>query len=1079
MSVVRGMGRWAAVGVVLGVLSGSAVGQDTQQPIDGRPAVSETVTADTAAAVFERLERRLQIERDGRATQTTAARIRIRDSSALASLGHLYFSYVPVLETIELVVVKVDKANGQQITVDAAALKDVPTPESGSFEGPTFTDARVKQVAVPALSVGDALSYEYVLRRHTPLAQGHFWTEYTFTRAAIVLEESFELDWPADLSLSVHAAVGPVEQAGLIARTGRILRRWTHSQQQLTAKDQAALRKLSVAAGNGKAPLPDIQVSTFETWDQVASWYGALTADAETPSPAVRDKARSLMQSAATPQAQLAALHKFVAQDVRYVSLAFGDGRYRPRRAELVMTTQYGDCKDKHSLLASLAREAGFTVEPLLINTMRPLDRTLPSPGQFNHVITRVTGKGMEPTWIDGTVAVTRPGTLLLPLRGKTGLLASAAPELIATPAAHADPQRVRVTITGSYQADGRYRATVRREFRGDFEAAMRASMAGADHQARRQAAEAHAKDEGYGNDAKIVRVAAGEPNDLDAPFWWEYEVEAKYTSPHRAAAYTFWIPTPELELPAPDDDELEAVDLGPAATVELTARFELPTTLVITPPVTVSIDNDLANYVSRYIVDKGVLQIERTLTTKVETAPPAAIGAYKALRRAADSDHRQKFAVSAASAEVLREIAAGRDLAAAGYQALEDGDVVRSVELLTKAVAAQPSHRSAWNTLGRALHRQGEWDKAIEAYSRQAAIDPFHQYAYNNRGLSEWRLGKHAEAEASFRKQIEVTPLDKRAHKNLGGLFLELDRGADARDAYLKAASITPDDAWVQIGVARALIAIGQRDDAVAHFERAVEISATPAIWNDVAWRMVEAEVALDKALDYARSAVAAATAATAAASVDKPLNPQIAMGSSLASYWDTLGWVYYKRGALQDALRFLKVSWQVRQDPEVGDHLGRAYEQLGRRGDALVVYRLALALRSGSDTLRARLRGRVEALGGAGALVVHDPRRSGPNPSDPRSVKIGQVGPARATAEVMLVIASDGRVMAARAVGTGGPGSVAIARLEGVRLPLDAPDPTPFKIVVRAAVSCSEAPVTCTLTVFRLEDALRLKVD
>ena len=599
-SRVRAVGT---AGLVLSVLSGAAAGQDAEEPTASRRAMAETVTAETSAAVIEKLERRWQVERDGRARQTTIARIRIRESSALSSFGHLYFSYMPATEAIELVALKVEKADGQRVSVDAAALKDVPTPESGTFEGPTFSDARVKQIAVPALAVGDVVSYEVLLTRHTPAAPGHFWAEFYFTRSAIVLEEVFELDWPVDLALSVRTHDSDlIEQSEPPARSGRQLRRWTHRQAELTAADQAALGKRLAATVKGKGPSPDIQVSTFATWDQVAAWYRDLAAGAETITPAVQEKARTLTQAAKTAHAQLAALHKFVAQDVRYVSLGFGDGRYRPRRAELVMTTQYGDCKDKHSLLASLAREAGFTVEPFLINTMRPLDRTLPSPGQFNHVITRVTGKGLAPTWIDGTVAVTQPGTLLLPLRGKTGLLASASPELIMTPTAHADPQRVRVAISGAYQTDGRYRATVRREFKGDVEAGMRAVIAGADQQARRQFAEQQAKQDGYGKDAKIVRVVTAEPTDLAIPFWWEYELEATYDSPNRASAYEFWIPTPALELPALDDDDQEAVELGLATTFEVTARFELPGALTIKPPVSVTIDNDLASYRSEVL---------------------------------------------------------------------------------------------------------------------------------------------------------------------------------------------------------------------------------------------------------------------------------------------------------------------------------------------------------------------------------------------------------------------------------------------------------------------------------------------
>lgn len=1062
---------FAAGWCALAVLTGTLAAQDGRRPAEGRPAVSETVTAETAAAVFETFQRRCRIERDGRATLSTVARILIREASALPSLGHLYFSYVPAIESIELVALTVDKVGGQRVHLDAAALKELPTPESGAFEGPTFSDTRVKQVAVPALGVGDTLSYELVSTYHTPLAPGHFWTEHSFTRGAIVLDEAFELDWAAEVPLSVRVAGDVVEQQGLAPKVGRRVRRWTHRQPQITAADRRALASAAVAAAKGKAPLPDIQVSTFGAWEQVAAWYRGLAAGAETSSPALREKARSLTASSRDPQAQLAALHEFVSQDVRYVSLAFGDGRYRPRNAELVLSTQYGDCKDKHALLASLAREAGFTVEAVLINTLRPLDEAIPSPGQFNHVISRITGRGLSPIWIDGTSAVTRPGVLLMSLRGKKGLLAGPTPELVVTPAMLGDPQHVRVVITGAYQADGRYRASVRREFRGDVEAGMRALMAGADQQARRQVAEAQAKDDGYGKNTKVVRVASAEPTDLVAPFWWEYDVEAAYTSPNRATAYQFWLPAPDLELPASDDDQ-EAVDLGPG-TFEVTARFELPAALAITPPVAVTIENDLASYTSRYSANTGVLTIERRLVTKVETAPSETLGAYRALRRAAGADYRQKFGVPAASAEAIAASAAERNPSVAGYEALQRGDLDRAVALLRTAVADAPQHKDAWNNLGRALHRQGKWDEAVAAYNRQIEINPFDEYAHNNRGLAEWALKQFGAAESSFRKQIDVAPLDKYAHANLGKLLVERGRFADAVSPLESAVRISADDAWLEIALGRAYAGSGRPTEALAAFDRAVSLKGEPAVWNDVAWRMAEAGLALDKALDYARLAVSGASEQSARAALDRPAKPQIALSAALAAYWDTLGWVHFKRAEIDKALPYLRASWQFRQEPVVGEHLGLAYERLRRPREAFLVYRTVLASDQASETVRERIR----------ALAKADP----PPQSDDsqslalaaRTVRLGAIGPPRSATDVMIVADATGVVSAAMPVVTT-PQAEQLARgLAGVRLSFVAPDHAPFKLVARAALACSEAPVRCSLVLYQTGDALNAEGD
>ena len=43
----------------------------------------------------------------------------------------------------------------------------------------------------------------------------------------------------------------------------------------------------------------------------------------------------------------MAALYNYVAQNIRYVSLSFGLGRFQPHSAADVFKNQYGDCKDK------------------------------------------------------------------------------------------------------------------------------------------------------------------------------------------------------------------------------------------------------------------------------------------------------------------------------------------------------------------------------------------------------------------------------------------------------------------------------------------------------------------------------------------------------------------------------------------------------------------------------------------------------------------------------------------------------------------------------------------------------------
>ena len=78
-----------------------------------------------------------------------------------------------------------------------------------------------------------------------------------------------------------------------------------------------------------------------------------------------------------------------------------------------------------------------------------------------------------------------------------------------------------------------------------------------------------------------------------------------------------------------------------------------------------------------------------------------------------------------------------------------------------------------------------------------------------------------------------------------------------------------------------------------------------------------------------------------------------------SLIAYWDTLGWVYFARGDLDKAEKYVSAAWRLGQHGEVGDHLGQIYEKRGKKDEAIRTYALAMnGLRPIPET-----RGRWEA--------------------------------------------------------------------------------------------------------------------
>lgn len=77
-----------------------------------------------------------------------------------------------------------------------------------------------------------------------------------------------------------------------------------------------------------------------------------------------------------------------------------------------------------------------------------------------------------------------------------------------------------------------------------------------------------------------------------------------------------------------------------------------------------------------------------------------------------------------------------------------------------------------------------------------------------------------------------------------------------------------------------------------------------------------------------------------------------------------DSLGWVHFKLGNLERALKELLGAAQlVPDDPYIREHLGDVYQALGRIDQARESYRLALELFEEPD-LKQRVQEKIDAL-------------------------------------------------------------------------------------------------------------------
>ncbi len=447
------------------ILSPTPSKQSEKTPVAGAAAkLAGSKAPDYAqeSFVIEQMHSHYRFEADGTGRKETTARIRVQSEAGVQQWGQLQVGYNSANERVEIPYVRVLKEDGTVVKAGDDAVQDLSAPVE--HEAPVYTDYRQKHITVPGLRPGEVLEYDMVTVIHTPLAAGQFWTEYEFDKSNIALDETVDVDVPAGRSLKLKCKPGM--DPTITEANGRRIYHWSSS--HLERDDDTSEAKDKDKKKKKQRPdddRPDIQLTTFETWEQIGRWYASLEKDRRAPTPEVRAKAQELTKGLTTDLEKIEALYDFVAKNFRYVSLSLGVGRYQPHAASDVLHDQYGDCKDKHTLLASLLEAEGLHASSVLINSSRKLDPDVPSPSQFDHVITMLPLRSKEPAKKSGWTPPprSRPSACCpITLRKKQALVippadppSSVAPHLEETPA---DTPMPDTEVSADRRQDQRHR---------------------------------------------------------------------------------------------------------------------------------------------------------------------------------------------------------------------------------------------------------------------------------------------------------------------------------------------------------------------------------------------------------------------------------------------------------------------------------------------------------------------------------------------------------------------------------------------------------------------------------------------
>ena len=319
----------------------------------------------------------LRLEPDGRGTRTYRQVVQVLSEDAAERYQEQEFSYSPGHERLTVNWIRVVQSDGKVISTEPSHIQDSDIPADRG--DPVYSDRKVRRASLTGVEPGSIVDYSYTTEELKPYLPGDIFASWAVNTATRTMRSNYVVDVPASFKLRIEEH-NPRFPGRMTTANGRKVYSWT-------AANLAPEKMEPFAAVDSSKVFQSIKIGGNLTWSDIGKWYAKNAGSRYAVTPKVAAKIADIVAGARTRDDSIRAVHRWVAQDIRYVSIALGMGSYQPRAPETVVETGFGDCKDKVTLFVAALVKMGISAFPVLLNSEAAADRELPSITQFDHVI--------------------------------------------------------------------------------------------------------------------------------------------------------------------------------------------------------------------------------------------------------------------------------------------------------------------------------------------------------------------------------------------------------------------------------------------------------------------------------------------------------------------------------------------------------------------------------------------------------------------------------------------------------------------------------------------------------------------
>jgi tetratricopeptide (TPR) repeat protein/transglutaminase-like putative cysteine protease len=907
--------------------------------------------------VFNHLYRIYTFAADGTGSREFEGTVEIRNQAGVKAFSVLPFEFASNSEHIEIDYVRVRHADGSVVTTPPADAQDLPA--EVTRQAPFYSDIKQEQIPVRSLQPGDLLEYKLRIVRTKPEAPGHFWGNDSFflpSSGAVIRSETIELHVPKDGYLQVWS---PNYKPTLSDTPTERVYRWQSSQLAPTAgQKKNALLKLDnnpTLGTNDDPALPHIAWTNFHTWQEVGAWYRSLEGSRTEPGDDIRAKVATLTAGKSTPDEKARAIYAYVSSQVRYIGVAFGIGRFQPHQAGDVLSNQYGDCKDKSTLLIAMLSAAGINADAVLIGAGITFNSAVPSPASFNHAITLAHIDG-KPVWLDSTAEVSAFSMLNALIRDKQALVIPATGDahVETTPVDPPFPSVVKYQAVGTLDDKGTSHSQITMDFRGDGEADLRQAVRTVSPAQWDELMQRMSYAMAFGG--KVTNAQFSRPDDTLVPFRLSYDYEREKTGDWDNLRILPQIPAAGLADIDEKDPPVTPIQLGVPHTETDHAVMTLPKGWSANLPPSVHTHTAFATLDKTYKLENGVLTTDRRVEVLQKDLPASQWQAYHKWFKDAGLDgetYIQLIPAEAAGSSlpappITEDNPAAAELIHQVNRAEQRKDLTEARTLLDKANALNPNQPFLWSNYGYLAMQDHHTADAIADLQKELSLHPGE--AFVSRLLASYYMfdKKPDQAITVLQDGINRSPFDQTLMLYLASIFTQRDEYPLAEKTLRDSLARIPSSAALQLRLGQVLLHEQKTAEGETLLKSVISTSTDPLQLNNAAYELANnsldlplAETASRRSLDLLDEASGKGETGPAA----------LARAELITSAWDTYGWILYTDNKIAEAEPWIRAAWRNSQSAETGYHLAILLEKQNHLPQALHQLQLASAGRRGDD--------------------------------------------------------------------------------------------------------------------------------